>query len=226
MSKQHKKKAPLLLQYEFKQPDLLEIALSHRSVSGANNERLEFLGDSILNFVIAEELYYRWPEASEGELSRLRSSLVKGETLAEIARDLNFSDFLRLGIGELKSGGQNRDSILADALEAVIAAIYRDSDHETCKQCILRWFETRLNNLTCVSNLKDPKTRLQEYCQAKQYCLPEYIVLDITGVAHNQTFLVSCSVSALQLSAKGYGSSRQRAEQAAAEQCLGKINGY
>lgn len=211
------------LEYVFNDPQLLVIALSHRSVAGPNNERLEYLGDSILNFVIAEVLYERWPNATEGELSRLRASLVKGETLAEIAKALCFGSYLRLGVGELKSGGQNRDSILADALEAVIAAIYCDSDLPTCKQCILRWYDHRLKNLTKKRNLKDPKTRLQEYCQAYQYPLPDYSVLDVAGDAHQQTFKVQCQVPALNLSCEGIGTSRRRAEQIAAEQCLEKI---
>lgn len=212
------------LEYQFKQPQLLVTALSHRSVAGENNERLEYLGDSILNFVIAEALFERRPNACEGELSRLRASLVKGETLAEIAKELKFSGHMRLGIGELKSGGQQRDSILADALEAVIAAIYSDSDLATCKCCILRWYDERLNNLSRKGNLKDPKTRLQEYCQSYQYPLPEYEVLDITGVDHDQLFRVQCRIAALNLCTEGEGSSRRRAEQDAAERCLGKIH--
>lgn len=213
------------LGYEFNNKKLLVSALSHRSVAGVNNERLEFLGDAILNFIIGEVLYGHWPEASEGELSRLRASLVKGETLAEIARDLQFIGCLRLGTGELKSGGQQRDSILADALEAVIAAVYMDSDFLTCKACVLRWYADRLQQLPYHEELKDPKTRLQEYCQAYQYPLPAYSVLEVMGMAHDQTFHVQCQVTALNVVCEGVGTSRRRAEQAAAEKCLDIING-
>lgn len=213
------------LGYEFKQPHLLVAALSHRSAMGQNNERLEYLGDSILNFLIAEALYEQWPKASEGELSRLRASLVKGETLAEIARDLQLNHCLRLGIGELKSGGQQRDSILADAFEAVIAAIYLDSDIMICKRCVLQWYAERLKNLNQRVDLKDPKTRLQEYCQAYQYPLPIYEVLEVTGLAHDQMFRVQCHIKLLNLCVEGIGTSRRRAEQASAEKCLEKIYG-
>ena len=212
------------LGYEFNNKQLLISALSHRSVAGVNNERLEFLGDASLNFIIGEVLYGHWPDASEGELSRLRATLVKGETLAEIARDLQFIGCLRLGIGELKSGGQQGDSILADALEAVIAAVYLDSDFTTCKTCVLRWFADRLEQLPYHEELKDPKTRLQEYCQAYQYPLPAYHVLEVMGVAHDQTFRVQCQVIALNIACEGMGTSRRRAEQAAAEECLGLLH--
>lgn len=212
------------LGYQFRKTELLTAALSHRSVSGAaNNERLEFLGDSVLNFIIAEALYCQRPKAAEGELSRLRSKLVKQEMLARLARSLYLSDFLRLGGGEVKTGGQHRDSILADAFEAIVAAIYLDSDFETCKIRVLYWYQNYLENLPVDTQLKDPKSRLQEYCQAYQYPLPEYTVLDITGADHDQKFNVSCQIHILNIYGIGIGSSRRRAEQAAAEQCLEQI---
>ena len=209
--------------YQFQQPELLAVALSHRSISGSNNERLEFLGDSILNMVIAEALYARWPHAQEGDLSRLRASLVKGETLAEVAREFELGEGLRLGSGELKSGGQRRLSILADALEAVIAAIYLDSSFETCRQCILNWYANRLETRPQDNVLRDPKTRLQEYLQGRKIALPIYTVIDTSGDPHDQTFQVQCFVEALKVTSEGIGSSRRRAEQAAAEQCLVQI---
>ena len=206
------------LGYPFRQTQLLEEALTHRSAGGRNNERLEFLGDSILNFVIAAELYATHPRAAEGELSRLRATLVREETLAELAQRLNLGDHLRLGSGEMKSGGFRRASILADALEAVIGAVYLDSDFETCQRLILRHYQERLAALPAVSELKDPKTRLQEYMQARQRALPVYQVLGISGEDHAQSFRVECVVDAVRTVA--VGSSRRRAEQEAARRAL------
>lgn len=206
------------LGYEFRNNRLLEEALTHCSAAGRNNERLEFLGDSILNFVIAAELFRAYSRASEGELSRLRASLVKGETLAALARDLALGDYLYLGSGELKSGGFRRNSILADALEAIFGAVYLDSDFETCRQLILRLYREQLSALPKVSELKDPKTRLQEYLQARQQSLPIYHVVEIAGEAHAQSFTVQCQVDNLRTVA--VGSSRRRAEQEAARQAL------
>lgn len=208
------------LGYTFKNNSLLEAALSHRSAGNQNYERLEFLGDSILNFVIAAELFRRYPKAKEGELSRLRASLVNGETLAELAHEFNLGEYLRLGAGELKSGGSHRASILADALEAIVGAIYLDSDLVTCQQQILTWFASRLENLSARVVPKDPKTRLQEYLQAHKLPLPEYEILSIEGEAHAQTFHVKCQVAGLSQTAEGTGISRRKAEQESAKQML------
>lgn len=208
------------LSYDFKTPELLELALTHRSFKGANNERLEFLGDSILNFVIAEQLYHRFPSAKEGQLSRLRALLVKGVTLAEIAKEFQLGEHLKLGAGELKSGGHRRDSILADAVESIIGAIYLDSGHDVCQQVILRWYEGRLDNLSLEDTEKDPKTRLQEYLQSIKKQLPKYEVVEVSGEAHNQTFNVSCFLEELAMTTSGVGGSRRSAEQKAAKEAL------
>ena len=210
------------LGYIFNDSRLLVTALTHRSAAGVNNERLEFLGDSILNFAIAEVLYERYPKAKEGELSRLRASLVKGETLARIARQLKLGDYLNLGGGELKSGGFRRSSILADALEALLAAVYLDSDFVTCKRLIRRLFESQLAGLPPVKELKDPKTRLQEMLQAQQRALPVYDVLAVSGEAHAQQFTVRCTVDA-ELTTTAEGSSRRKAEQEAARLALRQL---
>lgn len=208
------------LGHQFQDQTLVELALTHRSCGNKNNERLEFLGDSLLNCVIAEALFQRFPEAKEGQLSRLRARLVKGVTLAEIAREFGLGDYLRLGIGELKSGGFRRDSILADAMEALIGAIYLDSDMSVTKERILAWFGSRLQKLDLKDNQKDAKTRLQEYLQGKGAELPEYETVGIDGEAHAQVFTVSCTVSLLQQPTLGSGSSRRVAEQKAASQAL------
>lgn len=213
----------LRLGYHFHQPLLLEQALTHRSAAGPNNERLEFLGDAILNLAISTELFRVCPRADEGELSRLRSSLVKGETLARLARELGIGDFLRLGSGELKSGGFRRDSILADALEAIFGAVYLDGGLESCRQLILRLYQDLLDQLPPTEELKDPKTRLQEYLQGRQLALPVYTVLAVTGEAHAQSFTVECSVDELRTVA--VGASRRKAEQEAARQALALIHG-
>lgn len=210
--------------YTFQDEALLKAALTHRSVRGINNERLEFLGDSIVNFVIAEELYKRLPIAKEGELSRLRANLVKGETLAELARELNLGQYLNLGPGELKSGGFRRESILADAVEALIGAIYLDGGIQACQHSILAWYAERLQQEALQMYIKDAKTKLQEYLQAQGLELPIYEVLAIQGEAHEQTFHVSCSVLGLELMAEGIGSSRRKAEQEAAKNLLALID--
>lgn len=207
------------IDFRFENEELFVAALTHRSAGQNNNERLEFLGDAILGMVIAAELYKRFPDASEGELSRLRASLVRGETLAEIARDLEIGALLHLGPGELKSGGYRRDSILADAFEAILGAIYLDSDFETCKRVLLSLFANRLNNISPATIQKDPKTQLQEYLQSRQIALPDYTVIDVTGEAHAQIFTVECNVAGIE-AATATGSSRRKAEQAAAEKTL------
>jgi ribonuclease-3 len=206
--------------YSFQNIQLFKAALTHRSVRGSNNERLEFLGDSIVNFVIAEELYKRLPSAKEGELSRLRANLVKGETLAELAREFNLGNYLNLGPGELKSGGFRRESILADAIEAIIGAIYLDGGIAQCQACVLKWYTDRLQQQALQLYIKDAKTKLQEYLQSRGLELPNYEVLSIQGEAHEQTFYVSCVVVSLAMNAEGMGSSRRKAEQEAAKNLL------
>jgi len=211
------------LGYRFQDAGLLQAAVTHRSAGSDNNERLEFLGDAVLGYVIAEWLYRLFPEASEGQLSRLRATLVKKETLAAIARELKIGDYLRLGSGELKSGGYRRDSILADALEAILGGIVLDSGFKACNKSIHHLFAARVNRLSAVDELKDPKTRLQEYLQSRKLDLPDYAVTELSGQAHKQRFVVECSVASLQQSVLGKGSSRRRAEQAAAENMLAQL---
>ncbi len=209
------------LDYDFNSAELLNTALTHRSVGSRNNERLEFLGDSVLSFVISTELYRRFPDADEGSLSRLRASLVKGETLARIARELELGDYLNLGSGELKSGGYRRESILADALEAIFGAVYLDSGIERVWMLILHLYGGLIESKTSsAGSLKDPKTRLQELLQARRRPLPIYSVVSMEGEAHAQTFVVRCDVEGLADPSVGSGASRRRAEQAAAEQAL------
>ena len=211
------------LGYTFKDRDLLALALAHRSVGKNNNERLEFLGDSIVNHVIAEALYLKFPNAREGDLSRMRAALVKGDTLAELARELELGDYLELGPGEKKSGGHRRGSILADAFEAVMGAILLDSDVECCRARILHFFDTRLRAMTEAPAEKDAKTRLQEFLQGRGRPLPEYTLLETSGDDHCQVFLVACKVKKPALVVQGEGSSRRRAEQSAAEAALTEL---
>lgn len=211
------------LGYQFNVPERLLLALTHRSYGNQNNERLEFLGDSIVNMVIADYLYKHFEKAREGQLSRLRARMVKGVTLAEIGREFELGKYLRLGSGELKSGGFRRDSILADAVESVIGAIYLDSDLDTCREQILRWFDVRLKKLDLQDTQKDPKTRLQEYLQSRQFPLPLYDVISVDGEAHAQTFHVSCALPSLDRKTSGIGSSRRIAEQQAARNALKEL---
>ena len=211
------------LGYEFKTLGLLKQALTHCSFDGANNERYEFLGDSILNFVIANALFEMFPEQSEGQLSRLRAFLVKGDMLAEIAAEIKLGDFLYLGQGELKSGGFRRASILADALEAVIAAVFLDSGFNESQSLILKLYRSRLDDETLNTNLKDAKTQLQEYLQAKKRPLPEYSLLKLEGEEHDQVFYVTCKISGAKESTIGSGPNRRKAEQHAAEQLLQQL---
>ncbi|MGJ8513362.1 ribonuclease III [Carnimonas bestiolae] len=208
------------LGYQFNDNAYLELALTHRSVGGRNNERIEFLGDSIVNFIIGEALFRRFPEAREGQLSRLRARLVKGETLADVALEFELGQFLKLGSGEMKSGGNRRRSILADAMEAVIGAIYLDGGMDEVKRCVLAWFAERLNDTTLEDTLKDPKTRLQEFLQSRQKPLPRYDVVDVQGDAHDQVFTVEAHVELLNEPGVGTGSSRRNAEQQAADKVL------
>ncbi len=213
-----------ILDYHFKQSDLLEQALTHRSYSrNKNNERLEFLGDSVLNLVISQYIYEREPEADEGDLSRIRSSLVNEEALARVARDIGLGDFIYLGGGELKSGGFRRSSILSDTLEAIIGAIYLDSGFDKARDTILFLYRDYLRTLPDTDTLKDAKTQLQEYLQSKQLDLPEYSVIKTTGKSHDQVFTVSCRVTSLQVQSSGTGSSRKKAEQNAAKKMLDQL---
>lgn len=211
------------LNYQFHSPEFLRLALTHRSVGNRNNERLEFLGDSLLNCVIADALFQQFPEASEGDLSRMRAHLVKGETLAELAQELNLGDFLLLGPGELKSGGFRRKSILAGAMEAVFGAVYCDAGFTAVQSIILTLYQSRLENANTSSLDKDPKTRLQEYLQGRRLALPEYTVVSVEGKDHKQLFLVNCNVSTLSEPVPGSGRSRRRAEQDAAARALAQL---
>lgn len=210
------------LGYDFLDPGLLQRALSHRSLGAKNNERLEFLGDAILGFEVADNLYRQVEDADEGQLSRMRAHLVKRETLAAVARELELGDLLKLGAGELRSGGQARDSILADAVEALIAAVYLDGGIEEARALVRRLLGERLVDLPEETRVKDPKTRLQEYLQANGRALPDYEVISISGTQHEQTFLVGCSTG-LAADTEGEGSSRRRAEQAAAQMMLTQL---
>ncbi|MBT3457121.1 MAG: ribonuclease III [Thiotrichales bacterium] len=209
--------------YEFNDIGLLKQALTHRSVSKNNNERLEFLGDSVLGCVISEELYIRYPLIDEGQLSRLRSHLVRGQTLANLAKTLNISESLTLGQGELKSGGFRRESILADAFEAILGAIFLDSDYLIVKRIILELFDELLNQAKPEDSLKDFKTQLQELLQKKGYSLPSYELIQTKGKDHNAIFYVSCTVTELNLKSEKNAKSIKRAEQACAQTILEEI---
>ncbi|VUD56512.1 Ribonuclease 3 [Thalassocella blandensis] len=212
------------LGYTFKDESLLVTALSHRSVGKNNNERLEFLGDSLLNCIIAEALFQKFLHAKEGDLSRLRASLVKGDTLADMARQFDLGEYLLLGEGELKSGGFRRASILADAVEAIIGAIYLDSDMETCRTVVLDWFDARLKKISLSNTEKDPKTRLQEYLQEKKLPLPTYTVIETSGQAHAMEFVVECKIDPLNETTQGKSSSKRNAEKLAAGMMLDKLS--
>ncbi|WJI16916.1 ribonuclease III [Pseudoxanthomonas winnipegensis] len=207
----------------FTEPQLLAQALTHRSAGAVHNERLEFLGDSIVNLLIAEALFQRWPKADEGALTRARAELVREGSLATLARELDLGARLTLGPGELKSGGHRRDSILADALEAVVAAIYLDAGFEACRACVLPWFESALAALPVGKPEKDPKTRLQEWLQGRQKALPSYELVSESGEEHARHFQVRCVLTDPVLSAEGEGGSRRAAEQAAAAAVIAQL---
>ncbi len=211
------------INYCFQDEKLLKKALTHRSVSHNNNERLEYLGDSIVNFIIAEALFKRFPDTPEGQLSRMRANLVKKESLAEIASYLNLGDYIHLGSGELKSGGYRRESILADALEALIAAIYLDSNLDNCKEKILYWFKEKLAIVSSTVSNKDAKTKLQEYLQARKLPLPTYKIIKTEGKDHEQVFHVSCEIPSLEQYKVGQGDNRRRAEQIASAAILKEL---
>lgn len=209
--------------YQFLQPDLLQQALTHRSFSATNNERLEFLGDSVLNFIIAHQLFNLFPDIPEGDLSRLRAKLVKESSLAEIAISLHLGDALKLGEGELKSAGWRRPSILADALEAIVGAVYLDGGFDSAQQVVALLYRDKLQTIDPTSIDKDAKSQLQEYLQSKKMDLPEYQVVSIEGEAHAQTFTVQCEIKKLKLTTTGVGTSRRVAEQQAAKLAMDKI---
>lgn len=212
-----------VLGYDFRQLDYLRQALTHRSAGSRNNERLEFLGDAILGFEVAEILYHKHPEATEGQLSRARSQLVKRETLAAVGRHLNLGDHLILGTGEMASGGQNRDSILSDAVEAIIAAVYIDGGMERARSLVRSILEQFIDKSEPGEQLKDNKTRLQEYLQAHKIDLPRYEVLSVSGEPHAQSFHVQCEIPSMQARTTATGTSRRKAEQRAANAMLQKL---
>jgi len=211
------------LGYQFNQPALLAQALTHRSYANNNNERLEFLGDGVLNFIVAHQLFERFPKLPEGDLSRLRAQLVKEATLFEIAQTLKIGELLHLGEGELKSAGWRRPSILSDALEAIIGAAYLEGGFPAAQALVLKLYSEKLENINPASIEKDAKSKLQEYLQSKKIDLADYQVVSIAGEAHAQTFQVSCEIMKLKVKTQGEGTSRRNAEQQAAKLALDAI---
>lgn len=216
MDKERQASLSRIIHYTFNDPSFMIMALTHRSFSAQHNERLEFLGDSVLSFLIANELYKRFPRIDEGDLSRLRAQLVKESSLSTIATSMGLGDFIRLGEGELKSAGWRRPSILADTFESMIGAIYLDGGIEPTHQFVLRFFETQLNEIDPKLIQKDPKTLLQELLQSKKTDLPIYTVVSIEGEAHSQTFTIECHIKKSNIKTQGVGNSRRIAEQEAA----------
>ncbi|MBN6063163.1 ribonuclease III [Aggregatibacter actinomycetemcomitans] len=212
------------INYGFQNIELLKQALTHRSAGHQHNERLEFLGDAILNLTIGEALFHQFPKCNEGELSRMRATLVREPTLALLARDFKLGDYILLGQGEFKSGGFRRESILADCVEAIIGAISLDSNLTNATQIVRQWYQNLLKDIKPGDNQKDAKTRLQEYLQGNRLPLPTYNIVNIQGEAHNQLFIVECSIQNNDRTFIGKGSSRRKAEQAAAEQILQELN--
>lgn len=208
---------------DFSDPALLDRALTHRSAGQANYERLEFLGDALINAVVSIELYARFPRAPEGDLTRLRASLIRESSLADLARSIDLSDYLRMGGGELKSGGYRRDSILADTLEALVAAVFLDSGWERCQQLVRNLFGSALDAVD-IGAAKDPKTRLQEWLQGRGLALPDYRLTDTSGKDHDKIFRVACHIADLDVCAEAEGRSRKAAEQAAAAAVLERID--
>ena len=209
--------------HAFRDPGLLRQALRHRSAGAPHNERMEFLGDALVNLSVAEALHARWPRADEGALTRARALLVRESALAEVARSLGLGDSLELGPGELKTGGHRRDSILADALEALVAAVHLDAGFERCRALVLPWFEPALAALAVGKAEKDPKTRLQEWLQGRQLERPEYDLLETRGDEHERSFVVRCRILAPALEERGEGASIRAAEQAAAAAALARL---
>ena len=212
------------LDYEYKDISFLQHALTHCSVGSKNNERLEFLGDSLVNFMIADILFHQFVNLAEGDMSRVRAHLVKGDTLAVIGREYNLSDYLVLGPGELKSGGFRRDSIIADAVEAIIASVYEDGGLDVCRELVNRLYDGRLQVLDPKKVGKDAKTRLQEWLQSNSQPLPEYSIISVNGAAHAQQFTVSCFVEKLNTKFEATASNRRKAEQKAAEFALDALD--
>ena len=213
-----------VLGYVFNDSELLARALTHRSVGARHNERLEFLGDALLGMVVAEFLFATYPDADEGQLTRIRATLVNRETLADVARSLGLGELIHLGEGELKSGGWRRDSILANAVEALLGAIYLDGGIEACRRSVLCLLQSRLTTIDPDSTRKDAKTELQEFLQSRRRCLPEYKTMDISGPSHEQMFTVSCVVDSLPAPVVANGPTRRKAEQAAARATLELLN--
>lgn len=211
------------LGYAFRDGELLQMALTHRSYSSPHNERLEFLGDAILNAVIARSLFERFPALPEGDLSRLRANLVRQDSLHQQALALSLGDFLRLGEGEQRSGGQQRPSILADALEALFGALWLDAGFDAAGETILRRYETALQRLNPGQDIKDAKTRLQEHLQGSRIALPQYLLTGTEGEVHAQQFRVACIIEPLKIRTEGRGASRRAAEQMAAERALASV---
>ncbi|MGB5491584.1 MAG: ribonuclease III [Woeseiaceae bacterium] len=208
------------LQYRFEDVSLFSQALTHRSAAGVNNERLEFLGDAVLDFVVSEAVYKARPDASEGDLSKLRSSLVKDSSLASLAADLGIGEYLILGSGEMKTGGHRRQSILADALEALFGAVFLDTGIGSAQAVIEKVFATRLQELPDAAELRDPKTRLQEWLQSRGMALPNYELARVSGEAHKQRFEITCSVESASRVTGGESTTRRQAEQKAARAML------
>jgi ribonuclease-3 len=211
------------LDYQFNDVELLQQALTHRSAPGSNNERLEFLGDAVLDFVISDVVYRTHPHSPEGDLSKLRASLVKDTSLAALASQLGIGEHLILGSGERKTGGHRRESILADALEAIFGAVFLDAGFEAAVGTIEAAFGARLHEFPAVEELRDPKTRLQEWLQGRQRGLPNYQLVGVTGQAHRQKFQITCTVSGIEFTAEGSGTTRRKAEQQAAATMLEEI---
>lgn len=226
LNKEHLQRLQKSLDYNFNsRPELLIRALTHRSHGSDNYERLEFLGDSLLGFIIADTICEMFPDADEGQLTRLRASLVRQETLAELGRELDLGSYLILGPGALKSGDQARDSILSDVIEAIIGVIYLDGGINPCRQFITRMFASRLALCELDNIFKDPKTRLQELLQQRSQGLPEYTILDVSGPPHKQSFKVQCLIADGKQVFRGQGASRRKAEQDSAEKALQAISG-
>lgn len=211
------------INYHFNDLGLLTTALTHRSYNDKHNERIEFLGDALLDLIIAEALFNQFRDAQEGQLTRLRANLVKKEYLISLAEKFNISNYILLGQGELKSGGLQRRSILADCIEAIIAAIYLDSDFTTCRKVVLAWYKDTLDKLDLASHDKDPKTILQEWLQARQHELPVYTIISETGSPHDKSFIVQCVIKEFKLETQAKAKSRRKAEQKAAEQAILKL---
>ena len=211
------------LQYQFRDPELLSLALSHRSCGSRNNERLEFLGDAILGVTVTDFLYRQFPQAREGDLSRMRSQIVRAESLAQVAKNLQLGPQLSLGPGEMKSGGQRRDSILGDTVEALIGAVYLDADMQATSACVLNWFKDLLDAASDAQPVKDAKTALQEWLQQRSKPVPQYELVNTGGEAHSRLFTVSCKIDQVDKTISATASSRRKAEQLVAQQLLSEL---